>query len=429
MKAHSTKRVPAFLLAVLMMISLLPTAALAADEEPEEVTPVVEEINEVVQEEPAETEGAAPITTVAKIGTTEYATLEDAIDAAATGDTITLLADVTASDEASGMFWFMGKTGNFTLDCNGHTITGGITDGYYGSANVTINGYKSVETTYTKTAGGQMKQFAAVWAYRNNFVITGGEFTATNAVVMQYNGTVELQDGTYIMKGEDGPVVLSLGGKTTIRKGTYKGVPGLTKVCAICAANNGTVDVYGGTFEGYLEEQDNGKITIYGGTFSVDPSAYVASGYEAKANGTSPETWTVTELPKNFFADDQGVYHIANLDGLKEFRNDINKAGNETKYSGKTVVLDADIDMLNELWTPITAHNEGLTLDGGNHTIKNLKVSLTGDVPAGLIGDGTSVTVKDLTIAVLTSAVTTMLLPSSVMPSAPGSATAPSGMP
>ena len=54
---------------------------------------------------------------------------------------------------------------------------------------------------------------------------------------------------------------------------------------------NSVVTIEGGSFTGKLFTADGGKIVIKGGTFSVDPSAYLASGYVAtESNGT----WTVT---------------------------------------------------------------------------------------------------------------------------------------
>ena len=46
---------------------------------------------------------------------------------------------------------------------------------------------------------------------------------------------------------------------------------------------------------------------------------------------------------QNFYEDVSGVWHIANAEGFKEFADTVNKDKNS--YSGKTVVLDADIDL------------------------------------------------------------------------------------
>ena len=67
---------------------------------------------------------------------------------------------------------------------------------------------------------------------------------------------------------------------------------------------------------------------------------------------------------------------IQTLDDLKYFAYSVNN-GND--YSGKTVTLAADIDLKNELWTPIGPNSDAGnkfrgTFDGQNHTISNLKI-------------------------------------------------------
>lgn len=83
-----------------------------------------------------------------------------------------------------------------------------------------------------------------------------------------------------------------------------------------------------------------------------------------------------------------GVYHItssAELAGIAQLVN------NGNSLQGKTVVLENDLDLGNRNWTPIGLSNDKSfkgTFDGGNHTIANLKVDLTGkeSVNAGLFG-------------------------------------------
>ena len=72
-------------------------------------------------------------------------------------------------------------------------------------------------------------------------------------------------------------------------------------------------------------------------------------------------------------------YVITTVGQFKAFRDGVN-AGNG--YDGKTVVLDADLDLKNEEWTPINSFKG--TFDGQGHTIKNLKIS--GGDNLGLFG-------------------------------------------
>ncbi len=88
----------------------------------------------------------------------------------------------------------------------------------------------------------------------------------------------------------------------------------------------------------------------------------------------------VADLAGSGSAEDP--YLIENLDELKWFRDDVNNdnnGNNGNDYDKKYVKLTADIDLNDEEWTPIGY--KGTTFkgnfDGGNHTIKNLKITKT----------------------------------------------------
>jgi predicted secreted Zn-dependent protease len=76
--------------------------------------------------------------------------------------------------------------------------------------------------------------------------------------------------------------------------------------------------------------------------------------------------------------DEEGILHILSKTGLESFR-DLANAGNT--FSGKTFVLDADIDLNNEIWTPIYLNGDATkfagVFDGNGKTISNLKIDLT----------------------------------------------------
>ena len=104
----------------------------------------------------------------------------------------------------------------------------------------------------------------------------------------------------------------------------------------------------------------------------------------------------------NFYQDTENdhVWHIKNLKGLKEFRENLKNAewlavGNywspgqnerlkNEAYYGYTIVLDNDIDMSGEAsWEPIGGEHDPWrfngTFDGQNHTISNMKIEGNGD--------------------------------------------------
>ena len=101
---------------------------------------------------------------------------------------------------------------------------------------------------------------------------------------------------------------------------------------------------------------------------------------------------------RNFYKDDHGVWHIVTMEGFKAFADTINNDKNS--YSGKTVVLDADIDLqgtADNPWVPMNGFSG--SFDGGSHTISNLYVHSTEEsgVGFGLFGNANG-SVKNLTI-------------------------------
>ena len=116
----------------------------------------------------------------------------------------------------------------------------------------------------------------------------------------------------------------------------------------------------------------------------------------AWAEGGSTEGGPGT-TSENFYQDTENehVWHIKNLEGLKEFRANLkndqwqavgnywsdgqNERLKNEAYYGYTIVLDNDIDMSGEgSWEPIGGVNDPWrfngTFDGQNHTISNMKI-------------------------------------------------------
>jgi len=95
-----------------------------------------------------------------------------------------------------------------------------------------------------------------------------------------------------------------------------------------------------------------------------------------------------------------GVYHITSGKGLAWLADEVNNGTNN--FSGKTVVLDGDIDLdgftrAKAEWTPIggKGHYFAGIFDGAGYTVKNFKVNQEGH--AGLFGNVRG-TIKNLTV-------------------------------
>ena len=166
----------------------------------------------------------------------------------------------------------------------------------------------------------------------------------------------------------------------------------------------GTVDAEY-TFKGV--RSDNSEVVFTGTTYTNVP---VKANYRTNILGkllTATTDFTVTIDPAFGVPDIEeweqiadGVvlmndtYLITSLEGLKWFAMEtdgVTRAGGNT-FEGKTVQLGVDIDLENNPWTPIASNGvfKGV-FDGGNHTIKNLKVEVADKTPVGLFANARNV--------------------------------------
>ena len=216
------------LLTLAMALTLLPTAAMADGEK------------------------------VAEVDKIEYATLQDAIDAAKGGSTVRLLADVTLTEAA---VFPAGKTVHLNLW--GHNITA------TGTA-LLINGTTDIQDT---------KKTGTIESTGNVAVAVGD-----GAKVTVYSGT---------LKGREGAVITgtSTGAKIEIR--TTK--PTLIATDNAVIAGNGsnregkpnTILIKGGTFIGGIQSEGyiacgiyapwNDNVTVSGGTFNITNGAGIVA--------------------------------------------------------------------------------------------------------------------------------------------------------
>ena len=101
---------------------------------------------------------------------------------------------------------------------------------------------------------------------------------------------------------------------------------------------------------------------------------------------------------------EQDPYRISNAEDLKAFRDIVNGENGRTQNTAACAVLTADIDLENQLWTPIGIwQNQGIqqpysgTFDGGGYAIRNLYVN-NGEAYTGLFGGACNAVFRNLTI-------------------------------
>lgn len=216
---------------------------------------------------------AASSGTVATIGSKKYTSLESAVKAVKSGQTIVLKKNVSYSSAVS-----ISRSGvSFKLNLNEHTIT------FKGSAALVVKkGTVTISNGTIKTTN----QTGYALKVRSGAVVKISSGTYKGQILNE--GTMTVTGGTFtsVNKSRDLDTVLNTGlitnkGTMTIKGGTFNGGKNQTIL------NKGTMKIYDGTFKDSIDfyeydkiespEYMNGslisnqtkkaQITIYGGTF------------------------------------------------------------------------------------------------------------------------------------------------------------------
>lgn len=241
------KRILSLALAVMMLMTLLPMAALA--------------------DEPVTAEDAVAVVN----GTDYYASLPEAVEAAAAGDTVTLLKDVAISvpedahgADGSAHYFYLTIDKKLTIDLNGKTIA------------------------WSDELKNRAEDDLCGMAHVIFGVVGSGDLTITG------NGTIDCNDGL-----NDGGMGIWIrnqaNAKATIENGTFYG-----HVEIFYVSQAGQIVINGGRFEnntglgdghkqlfnvnGYLGFTEGKSITMYGGTIVANDPRYLNDG-NAVADG------------------------------------------------------------------------------------------------------------------------------------------------
>ena len=362
------------------------------------------------------------IKNVAKIGDNNYWTLQDAIDAATEGQTVTVLTDIALAETAT-----VPADKTITLDLNGKTIS--QEKACTGNYNMILN-----KGNLTITGEGKIS-FKDTGAGDPNF--GWGSYTVRN------EGTLVVENGTIEHLGEQNPgngqpnkhmycAIFQYSGKSTINGGTIS-----TPTYRSARLWKGEMTINGGTFDGQLWVQavdNSANLVINGGTFAPrgndGSSVYVenssktvafavtggtfetkigVANAEALAGAITGGTFSATakentaaaliatgyvfgEADANGYytiADDPATHYINNVEEFVAFRDAVN-GGND--FAGVAVYLTADIDLTGIDWSVNIGDDAGATFDGTfdgqGHTIKNLTSTETAQKGDGYICTG-----------------------------------------
>ena len=263
---------------------------------------------------------------VAKIGDTEYETLEEAFEAVKDNETIVLLKDVTANVVLPS-----GKTA--ILDLNGQTINGYIT----------VTGNSDVTTKWLLQNGTVINTSTSTAAISASFAtieLTQIDLTSYyHCVRLNANGVGIVNSGTYIINRGGGRHILYLSGANTsltVNGGSFKRGTGTGETyCVHADGANKNVTLNGGMYykadeHTILYIKNSAECSITGGNYQTNPSSYLASGYLADTT-INPGYYTVVEKPAIQLTIDLG-------DGVSKV--DYTIAGNTT-----TITEDTTIDI------------------------------------------------------------------------------------
>ena len=414
--------------------------------------------NSAITENDDGTYGVAK-TYLAKIGDTEYYTMDEAFHAVKAGETIVMLRDYTTNKvQNSG-------DESFTIDLGGHTWTANIVDTAsaafeinYSDVTLTVKNGKVVSS---QLAGLIPSAMSGTITYNNSkLVFDGVEMTANGHSGIETNGsntndTVTLKNSTLNVPNGYG-IYFPSSGTLTIENSKINAKTMGVQVCsgslnisgdqtAITVSGDGIaktendgaiedgaaisivergykglseIKVEGGTFtakdgnaavKAYDWDNtnktesafDNSKnvVAVSGGTFSsaVDKSL-CADGFIPTQN--TDGTYSVKEGADGYVEDENGNVTISTAEGLFYFAKKVN-AGNN--FAGKTVTLANNIDLNNEKWTPIGNFNDATTqfkgtFDGQNHAVTGLKVEESRKNGVGFFGKVYTGTIKNLTV-------------------------------
>lgn len=257
---------------------------------------------------------------VATIGDAVYFNLQSAVDAAQDSDTVTLLRDVANVGVIT-----IDKP--VTIDLDGKTVN---LQQLKIASNITVE-------VKNGSLVGTSADYDTIRSEVGNLILTDVNVSGLRHTVRIKSGTATINGGTYTYGGTEVVYktlnIINVGddedpentkANVTIKAGTFVGPKGYAYDggCAVKVQAGSTVTIEGGSFsmgvQSVVHADDTATLSITGGTFDQDPSAYVASGYEAtETNGT----YTVAEAATDHTPDTAVCHPLTVTGGIVTVKN------------------------------------------------------------------------------------------------------------
>ena len=341
----------------------------------------------------AKTGGEGTTAGVAEVGGKGYSNLQEAINAALDGETVTLLTDATEDVTIAGK--------NITLDLGGKTLT----NTNAGKATLTIAKGATATVKNGSIVGG-----TDFYTIQNNGTATLKDVTATagntGSSMLDNWGTLTIASGTYTggldtVKNEPNAKLAISGGEFTLTKGTSKGFTGVV-------FNYGALEISGGTFiqsdksapygqAQVIHTDKSGSATpstiITGGTLKnlcTRSTAWTVRATNAAAGATQVSGGTFNKKVSDSYCAD-GFIPTKNADGTYDVKEGhyVAQIGS-TKYETladaiRLAAKGKTIQLLTDATENITiAANKQITLDLNGHTLNGG----TGNAKATILNKG-----------------------------------------
>lgn len=302
----------------------------------------------------------------AKIGAVCYPTLSDALAAAVSGDTITLLEDAVLDGSGLGNTkGVLTLTQDLTID-GGSQAKNGLN--LYGSSAVLENVTVENCRWYAVVCNGSALEIHGLTTRGNSWGINVDNLAGSPSCFAMDAGTIGEEVSVFFQSGNAGVSAPTTG---VISGGTYRQV-------------------------GFLPETTGVELSITGGTFSFDPSAYTGSA-QVQDNGDG--TWTVHPSP------DQGTGTPGGSDEDTSSPDeedpdtpdgDSGSSGGAGDGSGGSTTTEKNPD--GSMTTTVTQTHQtadgvtGTTVTDASGTITEMTVSVPSSVAASAAEAGETVT-------------------------------------
>ena len=344
------KRVLSMLMALVLCLTLLPTAAWAEETDaPEGGAPAADE-QPGVQPEPAPQAAvqAAEVpaeNAVAQVGNVNYANITDAFAAVKkNGGTLTLLADCklpyTAGNRPSGY----DASGSYTLDLNGHTLNAWL-DLKTKESNLTIQDSKGSGKLQAPDNWDALSVKAGSATIKSGTLASSSKGSLITFGDWEDCGTLNIEGGSF----ETGRVYIGYdGGKTVISDGAFHEL----QVCKV-GDKKSNVSISGGTFD---------TVTL---NYGITKEDILASGYTFvyRSDGSAASALTNVKVVSEKTANASASLTVNGTETPYRTFEEALTAAQQTQ--GGTLSLLADVNLAKQVYV-----NSGtFTLDLNGHTL------------------------------------------------------------